>query len=307
MATQRTEAEKAFSGNKMDGQQLLYEGRRTLGCLFGAFLYAAGINLFVVPSGLYTGGVMGICQVIRTILTEYLQMDFHNVDIAGIIYYLINIPIFVVAFTRLGKKFFAKTVITVTAITVFLSLLPIDPIVEDVMAACVVGGIISGAGVGVILRMASSGGGMDVVGVLLTKWKRDFSVGKITLLVNLVLYGSCLFLFDIEIVVYSVIYAAVFSVAMDKVHVQNINVEVNVITKTDTTALEKEVFEELGRGITKWETMGAYTNEQSHILYIMLSKYEVNRLRTIIHKYDANAFIVVNEGVRVDGNYLKKL
>lgn len=285
----------------------LYEGKRTLGGILGAFLYAAGVNLFVVPAGLYSGGIMGICQVIRTLLMEYLHMDFGTVDIAGIIYYLVNIPIFVIAYLKLGKKFFVKTVITVTVITMFFSLISPVVIVEDAMAACMVGGIVSGAGVGVILRMGSSGGGMDVIGVLLARWKRDFSVGKITLFVNLALYATCFFLFDVEIVVYSIIYAAVYSVAMDKVHTQNINVEVNIISKVDTALLEKEVFEELGRGITKWTTLGAYTQEQSQILYITLSKYEVSRLRSIIHKYDPNAFMVVNEGVRVDGNFLKKL
>lgn len=296
--------EQAVITNK---KQLFYEGERTLGSILGAFLYAVGVNLFVVPASLYTGGVVGICQVIRTLLIEYLHLPFQNVDIAGIIYYLINIPIFILAFTRIGKRFFAKTLITVTVMSASLAVVPVVSVVDDVMAACVVGGIISGAGVGLILRMGSSGGGMDVVGVMVTRWKKDFSVGKINLLVNLVLYGSCLFLFDVEIVVYSIIYAAVYSVAMDKIHIQNINVEVNVITKANTDELEKEVFKELGRGITKWNSMGAYTHEQSHILYIMLSKYEVTRLKTIIHKYDPHAFIVVNEGVSVDGNYLKKL
>ena len=292
---------------KDNAKVLLYETKRTLGGVFGTFLYAVGVNLFVVPAGLYTGGVMGICQVIRTLLTECLHINFGTLDIAGIIYYLINIPIFVLAFTRMGRKFFVKTLISVTAMSAFLAVIPAVKIVDDMMAACVVGGIVSGAGVGILLRMGSSGGGMDVVGVLLTRWKKDFSVGKINLLVNLVLYGTCLFLFDVEIVIYSIIYAAVYSLAIDKVHIQNINVEVNVITKLNTTALEKEVFQELGRGITKWTTLGAYTYEQSHILYIMLSKYEVNQLKAIIHKYDPNAFIVVNEGVSVDGNYLKKL
>ncbi len=286
---------------------MLYEGKKILLSLFGALLYAAGINLFVVPTGLYTGGVMGVSQVIRTVLSDMLHIDFGSVDIAGIIYYIINLPIFIVAFTRIGRKFFAKTLLTVTAITVFMSVITPAVIVEDAMAACVVGGIISGAGVGIMLRMGASGGGMDVVGVLLTRWKRDFSVGKVNLLVNAVLYGTCFFLFDVEVVVYSIIYAAVYAVAMDKMHTQNINVEVNVITKVDTAELEKEVFQELGRGITKWSATGAYTSEQSHILYITLSKYEMNSLRTIIHKYDPNAFMVVNEGVSVDGNYLKKL
>ncbi|HIW80933.1 MAG TPA: YitT family protein [Candidatus Acetatifactor stercoripullorum] len=288
-------------------QELTEEGRKVLGSFLGAFLYAAGINLFAVPAGLYTGGVMGICQVIRTLLMEYLHLDFGQVDIAGIIYYVVNIPIFLLAYKRLGRKFFFKTLATVTASTFFLSLIPAAALVQDTMAACVVGGIVSGAGVGIILRMGSSGGGMDVIGVLLIKRKRDFSVGRLGLLVNLVLYGACFFLFDVGIVVYSVIFAAVYSVAMDRVHIQNINVEVNIITKADTAQLEREVFEELGRGITKWDALGAYTHEKSHVLYVMLSKYEVNRLRAIVHKYDEQAFIVVNEGVSVDGNYLKKL
>ncbi len=292
----------------MDKKQMLwYESRRTMISILGAFLYAAGVNLFVVPASLYSGGVMGICQVIRTILVEYFSLNFGTMDIAGIIYYLLNIPIFFLAYTKVGRKFFVKTLITVTAMSIFCSVIPIVTVVEDAMAACVVGGIVSGAGVGIILRMGSSGGGMDVVGVLLTMWKKNFSVGKINLLVNLALYATCLFLFDVEIVVYSIIYAAAYSLAIDKMHIQNINVEATIITKTNSTALEKQVFEELGRGITKWTTLGAYTYEQSHILYIMLSKYEVNRLKSIVRKYDPNAFIVVNEGVSVDGNYLKKL
>ncbi len=291
----------------MKKEMLLYEGKRSLVCLLGAFLYAAGINLFMVPSGLYTGGLMGFCQVIRTVLADLFHLNFHNFDIAGIIYYVMNIPLFVVAFTRLGRKFFGKTVLTVTAMTVFLSLIPITRVVEDVMASCVVGGLIAGAGVGIVLRMGSSGGGMDVVGVLLARWRKDFSVGKVSLLMNLVLYAICLLLFDVEVVIYSVIYAAVYSLSMDRMHTQNITVEANVITKADTTALEKEVFNELGRGITKWAALGAYTYDRTHILYITLSKYEVSRLKAIIHKYDPSAFIVINEGVSVDGNYQKKL
>ncbi len=291
----------------INGQAMAYEGRRVAESLAGAFLYALGVNLFIVPAGLYTGGVMGICQVIRTLLVEYLHLNLHNVDIAGIIYYIVNIPIFFVAFTRMGKKFFAKTVLAVTAQTLFLSLIPTAEILDDRMAACLVGGIISGAGVGIMLRAGASGGGMDVIGVLLTRWRRDFSVGKVNMMVNAALYATCLFLFDIQIVVYSVIYAAAHAVAIDKMHIQNINVEVHIITKANTTALEREVFDELGRGITKWNTLGAYTYEQSHILYITMSKYEVHRMRAIVHKHDPNAFIVVNEGVAIDGHYLKKL
>ena len=157
------------------------------------------------------------------------------------------------------------------------------------------------------MKMGSSDGGTDVLGILLIRWKKDFSVGKVNLIVNIGLYGVCLFLFDVQTVIYSLIYASVSAFAVDKVHSQNINVEVTVITKADTTALEKEIFAEMVRGITRWSSLGAYTYDKSHILYIISSKYEVGRLKTIIHKHDPNAFIVTNEGVGVDGNFLKKL
>ena len=243
---------------------ILYETKRTLLCVVAAFVYALGVNLFIVPAGLYSGGVMGFSQVIRTVLSRYFGLDFGGFDVAGLIYYMINVPLFILAFTRLGKTFFFKTLVTVTAMTAFLSVIPVTVIVEDRMAACVVGGIISGSGIGVMLRMASSSGGMDVVGLILARWKKDFSVGKAGLMLNLVLYGICFFLFDVEIVVYCIIYAAVYSTAMDRVHTQNINVEANIVTKADTPELEKAVFDELYRGMTKWTTQGAYTRSEEH-------------------------------------------
>ena len=290
-----------------DRQMLAYEGKRTLLAAVGALIYAAGTNLFIVPSGLYSSGIMGLCQVLRTMMVEYLHLDFGSVDIAGMIYYVINIPIFIVGYRKMGKKFVLKTLICVTVMSGGMAVIPVTQIVTDTMLACVIGGIICGAGVGILLRMGASGGGMDIVGVILVKWRQDFSVGRVNLMMNLVLYSACLFLFDVETALYSVINAAVYSVAIDKLHAQNINVEVNVITKISSQELEKEVFTELGRGITKWKSMGAYTHEESHILYIMMSKYEVHQLKNIVHKYDPQAFIVVNEGVHVEGNYLKKL
>jgi len=291
----------------MKKEALVYEGKRTLVSILGSCMYAVGVNLFVVPAGLYSGGVMGLCQIIRTLLVDVAGVNFGNFDFAGVIYYLFNIPLFILAYTRMGRKFLIKTVIAVTAMSVALSAIPTAVIVSDAMAACVVGGIISGAGVGLVLRMGSCGGGMDIVGMIMTQWKRDFSVGKINLLVNLALYGTCLFLFDVEIVVYSIIYAAAYSLAMDKVHIQNINVEATIITKADTKELEEAIFDDLYRGITKWSALGAYTHDESHILYVLLSKYEVNRLKALVRKCDPNAFIVINEGVSVQGNFLKKL
>ena len=266
----------------------IYEGKRTLACLAGSFLYALGINLFIVPAGFYSGGILGICQVIRTLLVEGLRLPLGGFDIAGVLYYLANLPIFVLAYKKMGKRFFAKTLVCVTSMSLLLAVLPVHTVLEEALPSCIFGGILSGAGVGLILRMGGSSGGMDIVGVILTKWKQDYSVGKVNLMVNVVLYAACLLLFDVETALYSVIYAAVYA-------------------KVGSEVMEKEIFEEMNRGITKWQALGAYTYEQCHVLYILISKYEVHQLKSIVHKYDPHAFIVVNEGVSVDGHFLKKL
>lgn len=304
---------KKISGMKnmptLDRQMVFFESKRSIGAVGGMLLYAVGMNLFVVPHGLYTGGVMGLCQLIRTVLIRYLGLSFHNFDIAGLIYYILNIPLFVLAIKKLGRRFFAKTLICVTAMSFFLFVIPIPaiPVMDDRLASCLIAGILCGAGIGFSLRMGSSDGGTDVLGVLLIRWKKDFSVGRVNLYVNVVLYTVCLFLFDVETVIYSLIYASVSAFAVDKVHSQNINVEVNILTKNTCEEMEQEIFRKMERGITKWKALGAYTEENIQVLYVVVSKYEVGRLKHIIRKYDPQAFIVVNEGVNVDGHFLKKL
>ena len=216
-----------------DRHFLQEQGRLLAGGIAGVFLYAVGMNLFIVPLGLYSGGLMGFCQLIRTLLVRYLGMSFGGVDIAGVIYYMLNIPLLIIAYRNISKRFFVKTIVCVTAMTIFLSVIPIPPspiMEDDVLASCVIGGIICGAGIGIPLRMGCSGGGMDILGLALIKQRKNISVGRLNLCVNAALYGICMFLFDVPTVIYSLIYASVNSMAVDRLHSQNINVEVKVVT-----------------------------------------------------------------------------
>ena len=283
---------------------------RILGSILGAFLYALGMNLFIIPICIYSGGIMGVCQILRTILVDYLHLPFRNFDIAGIIYYAMNIPAIILAYKMMGKMFFIKTAICMTAMTIFLSIIPISSDIQltnDILSSCLIGGIICGAGCGLALLMGGSAGGMDIISLYFIKKKGSFSVGKVYLIVNFFVYTICFFLFDVTIVIYSIIFASVSSIALDKVHSQNINVEVIIITRKNLRDLQLEVMSQLGRGITKWNTTGAYTQEGSEILYIILSKFEISQLKRMVHKYDPEAFIVLKEGVTVTGNYLRKL
>ena len=280
---------------------------RFLLCMVGGAIYAVGVNLFIVPFNLYSGGIVGVSQLIRTLLADYIHLQFGSKDVAGIIFYVLNIPILIYAFPRLDKLFFLKTLVAVTTLTLAMSFIPTTKIVDDCLASTIVGAFISGAGIGLVLRMSASTGGMDIVGMLISKSHGNVSVGQVNLVVNLGIYAVCLFLFDVQTVVYSVIFAVVHAFAIDKFHSQNINVEVKIITKTDPSLIEKDVFTKIVRGVTELRSVGAYTHEEEHILYIIISKYEVHQLRQIVRRHDKNAFIIVNEGVWIEGHFLKKL
>lgn len=276
--------------------------------LVGSLLFALGVNLIIVPLSLYNGGFMGLAQLIRTFIVDFLHVPVPaGTDLAGTIYFIMNIPLFYLGYRVMGRPFALKTLVTVAIQSIFMMLVPIpaDPIISDYLTACITGGIVAGTGTGLILRGRSSGGGQDIIGVCCSKKWPNFSVGKINILMNFLVYGICLFLFNIEIVVYSLIYATVLSIAIDRVHIQNINTSVMIFTKK--TGISKAIMEQTGRGVTNWDGEGAYTNKTSYILFVMISKYEVNQIKQIVHSIDPHAFMIFTEGCSVDGNFEKRL
>lgn len=273
----------------------------------GSLLFAAGVNLIIMPMKLYNGGFMGVAQLIRTFIVSVLHVDAGQIDLAGIIFYILNVPLFYLAWKGIGKSFCIRTVIAATMESVLLTIIPIPktPIITDMLTACIIGGLISGVGTGLILRGGSSGGGQDIIGILCAKKYPGFSVGKIGIIMNIGVYGICMLLFDMEVVIYSLIYATVVSLAIDKIHIQNINMSVMIFTKK--LGIAKAIMEETGRGVTNWEGTGAYTKENTEILYVVISKYEVNQIKRIVQRIDPKAFMIFTEGTAVTGNFEKRL
>lgn len=275
-------------------------------CVAASLTYALAMNLFIVPADIYAGGLFGMCQVVRTILVEALGLDI-RIDIASIIYYAVNVPIFIYSWIKISRSFLVKSLITLTAMTLFMSLIPVQPLLpDDRLAACVVGGLICGASSGIILRCGSSGGGFDIIGLLLLLKNPENSVGKVSLAFNTVLYAVCCMLFSVDVLIYSVIQTAIYSFTVDKTHTQNVIVEAKIITG-HSEQIEPEIMGKLRRGITKWSCIGSYTGQEVYILCVLLSKYELPHLRALVRQYDPNAFVIINENVHVQGNFNKRL
>ena len=289
--------------------QRVEETKKLLMAIFGTLAFSFGVNYFIVPIGLYNGGFVGIGQIVRTVLVQYAGMDFGDVDIAGLIYFLCNVPLFILAFHSLGRGFFIKTVICVICQTIFLTVIksPAVPIIEDQLTACFIGGIIAGWGVGITLKNGASGGGQDILGVYFTKKMSNFSVGKMGLIINFMVYAVCAVLFDLSVVIYSVIYTVILSVMIDKTHSQNIAVEVNIYTKNKLEEISQFIVEQMARGCTYWQGKGALTESPTTTICVVGSKYEVTQLLRHVRSIDEGAFVVIKEQVEVEGNFFKKL
>ena len=274
--------------------------------IIGAFLFCLGVNLFISPLGLYNGGVVGISQIIRTIIVDYFP-SVKNFEIAGIINFIINIPLLLIAYKSISKKFFIRTVVSVISQTIFFTVItiPSTAIIDDPLAACLIGGIITGAGIGITLKAGGSGGGIDILGVYFTKKYKNFSVGKLGIIINAIIYGICAILFELPTAIYSVIYTTFFSMIVDKIHYQNINTTAMIFTKKK--CIDDRIMKEMHRGVTYWQGKGAYTNEDSLILVTVISKYEISQLKKIVKEIDPKAFIIFNDGMDVTGNFEKRL
>jgi uncharacterized membrane-anchored protein YitT (DUF2179 family) len=274
----------------------------------GNIIFAIGVNVIINPIGLYNGGFMGLSQLLRLFCLNVLHLSVpEGIDLVGIIYFLVNAPLFILGYKIVGKKFCVKSVISIAIGSLALALIPTpsSPIIHDTLAACFVGGVIAGSGAGMVMRGGSSGGGGDIIGICMSILHPNAKVGILNIAMNMFVYGICLFVFDIEVVIYSIIYSTVLAIFLDRMFIQNINVQAMVFTKNHTVT--DAILTKMERGVTDWTGQGAYTKEASNILVTMISKYEIQLLLDIVHEIDPDAFIIVTEGTKVYGNFKKKL
>ena len=216
---------------------------------------------------------------------------------------MLNIPLLMLAFVHFGRSLFFKTFFSIITQTIIFTYLPIptQPIIEEYAVSCLMGGILAGAGVGITLRAGGSGGGLDILGLYLTKKSKDFSVGRFALIINAIIYSVCAILFELPVAIYSILYSMVYSMAIDKTHLQNINTSVMIFTKNKIIC--ETILHELNRGVTYWKGVGGYTEVDTYVFYSVLSKYEVRILQENLKIQDPDAFVVVTEQDQVLGNF----
>ncbi|MBQ7246970.1 MAG: YitT family protein [Lachnospiraceae bacterium] len=281
---------------------------RILTLLAGTLLAAFAINTFITPQHLYSGGLLGLCQLIREGLDGIFGLKVESFDIAAVLFQLTNIPLFFLAWKTMGRTFSAGFILSTVVYTAALLLIPVPekPLLENTLASCLVGGILNGAGNGIVLACSGSIGGIGVLWLYFSK-RWGFSVGHIHMVYSAALCGTFFVLFDPETAIYSSLFAVVTSMYMDRTHLQNISVQALVVTKGDVGEMTRSIIRDTRHDVTYWEGFGAYTGDGVHILCVCLTKYELDQLNRCVRAQDPHAFITVQEGVHIKGNFNRHL
>ena len=273
--------------------------------IIGSILFCIAINFFVVPNHLYTGGVLGLSQLLRSIIIDTFNLKL-SFDFSGIIYYVINVPLFLLAYKTIGKTFCVRTLFVVSFQAILLSLIPTKLLVDDILTNVLVGGIIGGAGVGMILSSGASTGGTDIIGLSVAKRNNHFSVGKLGLLVNVFIYAIAGIRYGLPIMIYSIIYSAVDNLLVDKMHEQNICSTAFIFCKENPKVINEYIKNELNRDFTYWYAKGGYDDSRTYIIYTALTKYELIKLERNMKNFGIQTFMIKSEGIGIRGIFEKK-
>lgn len=289
-------------------RQLQRETSNMFWAILGVACYAAAYRWFLVPADLYSGGFTGVSQLIKLLLEEGLKLPVpEDFDLTGTILWCINLPLFVLGYKSLGKKFLYRTIVAVCIQSLLLTVIPApkEPLLGDLLLNCIVGGVLSGVGVGITLRAGGSGGGTDIVGMYCAKHYPEFGVGKLSVMINVAIYAVAAIRYDVEVAAYSMVFSIVAGMMVDRVHDQNIKVSAFVVTKDKT--LGEKINQAISRGVTSWKAWGEYSHSEEVVHMVVINKYELQILKRLLRQEDPHAFVQIVSPNTIIGNFEKRL
>ena len=267
----------------------------------GALIYAFAIEAFLMPSRIIDGGVTGISMILNALSGKPL----------GIFIVVINLPFIILALKKLGKRFvfftFYSILVFAGGVTMFSHLLHGHCIIEDLelFLAAVFGGLILGAGVGLVIRNGASLDGTEIMAIYATK-KIPFSVGEIIMFINLFIFTLAGFVYDWKHSLYSIITYFVAYKTMDIV-IEGLNESKSVFIITDYSAqIGKDIMEKMDVSVTYIDAEGGYSGVQKRIVYCVISRLQVQKLKEIAKNIDPRAFIAIENVYEVEGVRIKK-
>ena len=264
--------------------------------ILGSILVSIGLEIFLIPNNIIDGGMTGI-SIIASHLTK---------SQLGIFIFVLNLPFVIVGYKQIGKTFALSTTFSVICLSIGVTLLhPVPGITKDILLATIFGGIIMGVGVGLIIRNGGSLDGTEIIAIIIEK-RSVFSIGEIVMFFNLFILGSSSFIFVWDRAMYSLIAYFIACNTID-ITVEGLDESKAVIIVSEKN---KDIYEaiiaRLGRGVTLLDGKGAYSGTKTNVIYVVLSRLEIAKLKKIVNGFDETALITITSVEGTGKSYEKK-
>jgi uncharacterized membrane-anchored protein YitT (DUF2179 family) len=259
--------------------------------VLGIFIFSFALNVFFAPYHIVPGGISGLAIVL-----EYLTHIKKSIIIG-----VFNIPIFLLGLFILGKKFVINTVLGVFLVPVFVELTSrIGPITSDIFLATILGGVVSGIGIGMLLSNQASLGGTDTIAKMISKFISQ-PVGRTMMCIDFSITLLTLFVFGVEKTLYGIVAVYIVGRVVD-IYIKGFKDSKSVFIISDKIEeINTCILTELNGRTTKIETRGGYTNKESIILMCLVTNSELIKLKKVVKETDTNALVLVQDSFEIYG------
>lgn len=278
------------------GQNFSIVVKRVIFMILGSILASVGLEIFLIPNNIIDGGITGI---------SIMASHFTNLPL-GLFIFLLNIPFLVIGYKQIGKTFTLLTLFSVICLSIGVSVLhPVEGITHDILLATIFGGIILGAGIGLIIRNGGSLDGTEIVAIILDK-KTGFSIGEIVMFFNLFILGGSGLVFGWDRAMYSLVAYFIAFKTID-ITVEGLNDSKSVtILSGKYLEISEALTDRLGRGVTLLHGEGVYKGNPIKVVYVIVSRLEIAKLKGIVQGFDENALITIGNVEATGKGYGKK-
>ncbi|MBW2491556.1 MAG: YitT family protein [Deltaproteobacteria bacterium] len=255
-------------------------------------IFVIGMNSILIPNKLLGAGVSGVAIIIH-----YL---FSSADV-GITYFLLNIPLMLLGWFSISKRFMLYTIFGMAFFSLSAVLIKTPPVLlKDPILVAVFGGVVCGSGAGIVLRSLGSAGGVDILAIFGNQ-RFGLRPGLTSFFVNGWVIMTGAYFFGLQIALYSLIYVFTSSKTLDAV-LTGFNQRLSTLVISDKyEEIAEEIFNQVNRGVTFLQAKGAYTGSPKNVIFTITTLTELPKLKSAIFNIDPEAFVVVNSTLEVIG------
>ena len=272
------------------------EARHAALILLGVLSAGFGIEGFLVPGGFIDGGVTGVSMLLSRITPISLSVWLP----------IINLPFLAVGYRQLGPAFAVRGTLAIAALALALVVVPYPHVTEDHVLEAVFGGFFLGAGIGLAVRGAAVLDGTEIAALVISRRSPLLKVGDVVLIFNVVLFLVAMRTLGVEPALYSILTFLAAARTMDFVIYGVEEFTAITVFSREHAAIREAIISELGRGVSVLRGYGGMSGVDQSVLYCVVTRLEVGRVKQIIHARDRGAFVVYHPLSDVDGGVVKR-